>query len=128
MNDTVRTIDLYEGPMPGTADNGVPAGTPLVNWLLEQIVHEFERQIAHPEPIALPTWDPATDIGGVFKRHGKRPRVGDLVATGAYGHGVCTVAAVRDQGRDLTVTTADGRAVDVTRAAKGSWVIMRGVR
>lgn len=113
---TVTTVPLHEGPMPGTADNGVrmPADADPGTWTASGPADDG----------VCPTWSPATDTGAAFVRYALRPRVGDHVATGSHGHGVCPVTAVRDHGRELTITIPGGKRRKISRDHRGSWVIM----
>lgn len=116
---TVTTVPLHTGPMPGTADNGVriPADVDPGTWTTAPARRPADDGVS-------PTWSPATDTGATFVRYAQRPRVGDHVATGSHGHGVCPVAAVRDYGRELTITIPGGKRRKITRDHRGSWVVM----
>lgn len=113
---TVRTVPMHDGPAPGTADAGVPVDADPSTWT------------AGPRPPAAdgagPAWSPETDTGATFVRYGKQPRVGDHIATGSHGHGVCPVVKVRECGQRVTVTTPGGKRREISRAVQGSWVIM----
>jgi predicted metal-dependent hydrolase len=116
---TVRTVPLGDGPAPGTADNGMPVDAAPTTWTA-----------TGPAPAAVerygvgPTWSAVTDTGATFVRYAARPRVGDHVATGSHGHGVCPVIAVRDHGRELSVTIPGGKSRKISRDVQGTWVIM----
>ncbi len=107
---TVTTVPLHDGPAPGTADNGIPIDADPATWPAGDG--------------ASPTWSPETDTGAAFVRYARRPRVGDHVATGSHGHGVRPVVAVRDHGRELTITTPAGKRRKISRAVEGTWIIM----